>query len=75
MLRKNIIVGDKYRQNVGQLIKDNIDLFAEKDTDLYCTDTITMSFDTNSHTPIKQKPYHTPLTKRKIVDNAIDDVI
>ena len=36
VLRKNIIVGDKYGQNVEQLIKDNIDLFAEKDTNLGC---------------------------------------
>ena len=74
-LRKNIIVGDKHRQNVEQLIKDNIDLFAEKDTDLCCTDTITMTIDTGNHTPFKQKPYHTPLTKRKIVDDAIDDML
>ena len=75
MLRKNIIVDDKHTQNVEQLIKDNIDLFAEKDTDLGCTDTITMSIDTGSHSPIKQKPYHAPLTKRKNVDDAIDDMV
>ena len=63
---KNVIVGDKHRQNVELLIKDNIDLFAEKDTDLGCTATITMSIDTGNHTPIKQKPYHTPLMKRKL---------
>ena len=75
MLKKDIIVDDNYRQNVEKLIKDNIDLFAEKNTDLGCTDTITMSIDTGSHTPIKQKPYCTPLTKRKIVDDAIDDML
>ena len=48
ILIKNIIVGDKYRRNVEQLIKDNIDLFAVKDTDLGCTDTITMSIDTGA---------------------------
>ena len=30
MLMKNVIVGDKHRQNVEQLIKANIDLFAER---------------------------------------------
>ena len=50
-------------------------MFAEKNTDLDCSDTITMTIDTGSHTPIKQKPYHTPLTKRKIVDDAIDDML
>ena len=34
-----------------------------------------MSIDTGSHTPIKQKPYHTPLMKRKIIDDAIDDIL
>ena len=53
---------------------NHIDLFAEKDTDLGCTDTITMSIETGNHTPIKQKPYCTPLMKRKIVDDAIDDM-
>ena len=74
-LRENIVVDDKHQQHIEQLIKDNIDLFAEKDTDLGCTDTITMSIDTGSHTPIKQKPYCTPLMKRKIVDDAIDDML
>ena len=50
-------------------------MFAEKDTDLGCTDTITKSIDTGSDTPIKQKPYRTPLMKRKIVDDAIDDML
>ena len=50
-------------------------MFAEKDTYLGCTDTIKMSIDTDNHTPMKQKPYHTPLTKRKIVDVAIDDIL
>ena len=45
------------------------------DTDLGCTDTFTMSIDTGSHTPFKHKPYHTSLTKRKIVDDAIDDML
>ena len=40
-LRKNIIV-------------DDINLFAEKDTDLGYTDTITMSIDRGKHTSIKQ---------------------
>ena len=53
-LRKNIIVDDKHRQNVEELIKDNINLFAVKDTDLGCTDTITMSTDTGNHTPINK---------------------
>ena len=50
-------------------------MFAEKDTDLGCTDTITMSIDTGNHTPIKQKPYCIPLMKTKIVDDAIDDML
>ena len=34
-----------------------------------------MSIDTGRHTPIKQKLYHTPLMKRKIVDDAIADML
>ena len=53
----------------------NVDLFAEKDTELGKTQTIKMKIDTDDHKPIKLKPYRTPFTKRPIVDTAIDDML
>ena len=50
-------------------------MFAEKDTDLGCTDTITMTIDTGSHTPIKQNTNRTPLLVRTIVDDVTDDIL
>ena len=34
-----------------------------------------MTIDTGNNPPIKLKPYRTPLLKRKIVDDAIDDML
>ena len=74
-LRDKIIVDKEHKCLVEGLIKDNTDLFAECDLDLACTDTMTISINTGNHIPVKQRPYHTPLTKIKIVDNAIDDML
>ena len=57
------------------LIEQNIDLFAEKDTDLGKTNMIKMSIDTGNHPPIKLIPYRTPFAKHPIVDNAVFDML
>ena len=53
----------------------NLDLFAEKHTELGKAQTIKMKIDTGDDKPIKLKPYKTPLNKRPIVDKAIDDML
>ena len=58
-----------------ELVRYNLDLFAEKDTELGKTQTVKMKIDTGDHKPIKLKPYRTPFTKRPIVDKAIDDML
>ena len=58
-----------------ELVRYNLDLFAEKDTELGKTQIIKMKIDTDDHKPIKLKPYRTPFTKRPIVDKAIDDML
>ena len=49
--------------------------FALTDLELTQTDTVTMDIKTNTHEPIRQKPYFTPLKNRPIVDKAIDDML
>ena len=51
-----------------ELVRYNLDLFVEKDTELGKTQTIKMKIDIGDHKPIKLKSYTTPFTKRPIVD-------
>ena len=50
----------------------NLDLFAEKDTELGKTQTVKVKIDTGDHMSIKLKPYRTPFTKKPIVDKTIN---
>ena len=58
-----------------ELVRYNLDLFAEKDTELGKTQTVKMKIDTGDHKPIKLKLYRTPFTKIPIVDKAVDDML
>jgi hypothetical protein len=60
---------------IEDLIKENCDLFASKDSELGQTDTVKMTIDTGHHAPIKLRPYRTPLQNRKVIDNAIDEML
>ena len=73
-LKQKIIVPINHREIVEGLVKQNVDLFAEKDTDLGKTNIIMMSIDTGNHPPIKLRPYRTPFAKYQIVDKAVDDM-
>ena len=74
-LKSKIIVNEEHRPEIEQLIQQNISLFTEKDFHLTSTDTVTMIIDTGNHASVKQRPYCTPLTKRAIVDKAIDEML
>ena len=45
-----------HRETVDDLKEQNVDLFAEKGTDLGKTNTIKMSIDTGTHPTIKLRP-------------------
>ena len=74
-IKDKIIVSNKHKKEIEQLIKHNLELFAEKDTDLGCTDTVKMTIDTGNHAPIKQRPFRTPLTKRNIIETGVRDML
>jgi hypothetical protein len=74
-LKAELQVSPEHRQMIENIVLHNRDLFAKTDADLGHTDTIKMKIDTGNHSPIKMKPYRTPLNKRKIVDNAIDEML
>ena len=68
-------VPDKYRQEILDLLKTNADLFAQKDSEPSHTDTVKMKINTGDNPPIKLRPYRTPLNNRKVIDDAIDEML
>ena len=64
-----------FKDEIHSLILQNSSIFAKSDIDLGCTDLVSMSIDTGSHSPIKLRPYRTPLHKREEVGKAIDDML
>ena len=51
-MKQKIIISINHRETVEDLIEQNVDLFAKKDTDLGRTNTIKMSIDAGNHLPI-----------------------
>lgn len=68
---ENVDVPEEYKEKVLSLLQGNADLFAQKDSQLSHTNTVKMKIDTGDQQPIRRRPYHTPLNKRKIIDDAI----
>ena len=65
----------EHKQKIIELLKKNVDLFAQNDSDLSHTDSVKMKINTGDHPPIKLRPYRTPLTIRKAIDNAVDEML
>jgi len=63
------------KSEVVQLVRNHPDLFASSDLDLTQTKTVTCTVDTADSPPVRQKPYKTPLNKRKVIDKAIDEML
>ena len=74
-IKQKIDTPSTFKETVEEIVRHNLDLFAEKDTDLDKTQTIRMTIDTGDHPPIRLKPYRTPFSKRATVDKAIDDML
>lgn len=72
---EDINAPEEFKTKIVQLINQNKDLFANKDSELTHTSTVKMQIDTGDHPPIKLKPYRTPLNNRKIIDDTIDEML
>ena len=68
-------VPDKHRQEIFDLLKANADLFAQKDSELSHTNTVKMKINTGDNSPLKLTSYRTPLNNRKVIDDAIDEML
>ncbi|MCG7874779.1 MAG: pol polyprotein, partial [Candidatus Thiodiazotropha endolucinida] len=74
-LLADVNVPPEYEDRVNKLICKNVDIFAQKDTQLGQTETLLFSVDTGNAKPIKLRPYRTPFNDRKILDKAIDEML
>ena len=74
-LKQKIIAPINHREAIEDLIEENVDHSAEKDTDLGKANKIKMNIDTSNHPPIKLRPCRTPLAKFPIVDKAVNDML
>lgn len=72
---KEVKIPSELRSKVHKILHKNKKLFAKKDTELGHTKTVTMKLDTGDHPPIKLRPYRAPLNKRKIIDNALEEML
>ena len=60
-IKQNINTSPSFQDIVEELVRYNLDLFAEKGNKLGKTQTVKMKIDTGDHKPTKLKPYRTPL--------------
>lgn len=74
-MHTDINVPPEHRDTIAAIIEHNIDLFAAKDSDLGCTTTTKMKIDTGNEPPIKLKSYKAPLNNRKIIDQAVGEML
>ena len=72
---RDINVPNEHRQEIEDLIQENIDVIANSDKELGRTQSVQMKIDTGNNPPIKIKPYRTPIHKRKLVEEAVKEML
>lgn len=53
----------------------NQDIFSKNAAELFQTNTVKIKIPTVEHEPIKQRPYRVPLNDRKVMSDAIDEML
>ena len=71
----DINVPSEHKEAIERHVNYNVDLFAKKDYELGRTYTVKMKIDTGDAPPIKIKPYRTPLNNRKVIDDAVNEML
>ena len=72
---EEINVPEQYADKIKEVLTRNSDIFAEKDSELGHTNATKMKIDTSDHPPIKLRPYRAPLNNRRVIDEAIDEML
>lgn len=65
----------EFKDKIEKLVLRNKDLFANTDAELGHTDTVKMKIDTGNESPIKMRPYRTPINNRQVIDKTIDEML
>ena len=66
---------EEYKKKIVTFINKNKDVVANSDKELGQTQSVQMKIDTCDHPPVKLKPYRIPLHKRKLVEDAVEDML
>ena len=61
-------------EKLKELLAGSTDLFALDDSELGCTTLIRHAIHTETHTPSKQHPYHTPVIYREKVEQMVSQM-
>ena len=72
---EEINVPEQYADKIKEVLPRSSDIFAEKDSELSRTNAAKMKTDTADDPPIKLRPYRAPSNNRKIIDEAIDEML
>ena len=72
---RDINVPNEHRRKIEDLIHENIDVVANSCKELGRTPLVQMKLDTGNNPPIKIKPYRTPIYKRKLVEEAVKEML
>jgi len=59
---------------VRGLVCEFADIFALNDSELGCTDLVTHTINTTDCAPIRQQPYRTPVVRRHVLSEMIDNM-
>ena len=70
-----IIVEDKHKQVVTEMLLKNSDIFAFSDLELRETDLMKAEILTRDNEPINLRPYRLPISQRQMVSDTIDDLL
>ena len=72
---KDITVPESYRRKLRSLLSSNREVIAMTNKELGQTETVEMRIDTGDHPPIKLRPYRSPTHKRKLVEEAVKEMM
>ena len=64
-----------YQAVCNELLDKNTDLFASSDKELGKFDLVKMTIDTGNHSPIRQKPYRLPLSRKHHVREQVKTML
>ena len=62
------------RAKLDDLLEEFSDIFALDDSELGCTNVVQHTIDTGNHSPIKQRPYRTPISRQEKISEMINNM-